>query len=374
MKLVFNKKELNDGINKVQKAVSNKTTLPILECILIDATKAEINLISSDGELFIKTKVEGEIVEKGSVAIDSKQLSDIIRKMPEDEDIIINVDENKTCIIKSGNIELKVFGKDENNFPPFPSFSKDIEVNIDEFTFKNVINKTIFSVAIGGLNKTITGESFEFEKNILKVIAIDGCRVAIRKIILDKEYNKMKFIIPAKALNEVSRIIEGENENIIHIYFSKNNISFMTKNCEIVTPVINGEIVDLKRIINEDYTTKVVVNKKELYDTLDRCTIFANEKKPVILDIKENIINVKLQSLSGEYKDDVNVKKSGNDLMIGFNTKLLLDALRVIDEEVVNLYFTNSKLPCYITDKIDNGTNEDYSYLYLILPTNLVQK
>ncbi|MDO5564733.1 MAG: DNA polymerase III subunit beta [Eubacteriales bacterium] len=373
MKLIFEKKSFLDSIIKVQRASSQRTTLPILECILIDAKNNNIFLSSSDNELFIKKQVEGKIEEKGSVAIESKMLLDIIKKMPEDEDIIINVNENKKCIISSGKIEYKIMGKEEENFPPLPKFDKEINIDINEFTFKNIVNQTIFSVATNELNKTLTGECIEIEKNILKIISLDGFRVSIRKLVLDKEYNKIKKIVPAKTLQEVSRIIDGNVENNIKIYLSENNIAFEFKNTIIVSNIINGEFFDINKIINDDYTTKIKINRKELLESLDRFMIFSNEKKPVILEIKQNILNLTLQSLVGELKENIQIQKSGNDLMIGFNSKLILDALKVIDDEIINMYFTNSKTPCYINDKENNEKNNDYSYLYLILPTNIIK-
>ena len=277
MKIICTKSNLVKGVSIVSKAVPSKTTMPILECILIDATTDTIKLTANDMELGIETTIEGTILQKGIIALDAKIFSEIVRKLP-------------------------------------------------EFTLKEVIRQTIFSISDMDSNKLMSGELFEVDQNILKVVSLDGHRISIRKIELKESYEPRKVVVPGKTLQEISKILSGETESEV---------------------------------------TKVRINKKELLSCIDRATLLVKEgdKKPIIINITDESMQLKIQSQIGSMNEEIMITKDGKDLLIGFNPKFLIDALRVIDDEEVSLYFMNAKAPCFIKD-------EEQSYIYLILPVN----
>lgn len=364
MKLICTKANLLQGVTIVSKAVPSKTTMSILECILIDASTNNIKLTANDMELGIETKIEGEIVEKGIIALEARIFADIIRKLP-DNDIIIESTENFQVIISCEKSKFNLSGKSGEDFTYLPYIEKEDFITISQFTLKSIIQQTIFSISDNDTNKLMNGELFEINENILKVVALDGHRIAIRKIELKECYNSQKVIVPGKTLSDISKILQGDADKEVNIYFTKNHIVFEFDETVVVSRLIEGEYFRVEQMLSNDYETKFVINKMEFINCIDRATLLVKEgdKKPIIINITDGTMELKIRSYLGSMNEEVDITKEGNDIMIGFNPKFLLDALRVVEEEEVTIYMMNSKAPCVLKD-------ESESYIYLILPVN----
>lgn len=363
MHLVFNKSNLLQSINIVLKAVPSKTTMPILECILIDASDV-IKFTSNDTELAIETIVEGEIISGGIVAIDAKIFSEIIRKFP-DSEITITTDENFKTTITCEKATFSIAGKSGEDFSYLPSFEKKQFIYLSQFSLKELIRQTIFSIADNDTNKLMTGELFEVKENMLTVTALDGHRIAIRKTELKDSFEHIKVIVPGKTLNEISKILTGGTDSDVRVFFETNLIAFEFENTIVVSRLIEGEYFKVEQMISSNFDTIVNINKKEFLDCIDRSTLLVKEgdKKPIIINITENELELKISSFLGSMNEQLEINKNGKDLMIGFNPKFLMDALKVIDEEKVDIYFVNPKAPCVMK-------NSEETYIYLILPVN----
>ena len=364
MKLVFSKSDLNKAVGIVMKAVPTRTTMNILECILIDATTNVIKFTGNDMELGIETIVEGEIIEKGKVAIDAKLFSEIVRKLP-DSEITITTDANYTSLITCEKSKFNIAGKSGDDFSYLPIIEKDKMITISQFNLREVINQTIFSTAPNDNNKMMTGELFEIEENKLRVVSLDGHRISIRYIEMKNHYDSKKVVVPGKTLQEISKIIPGSADEDVVIYITNNHIVFEFENTTVVSRLIEGEYFKIDQMLSSDYDTKVRINKRELLDCIDRATLLVKEgdKKPIIMNITDGNMELRINSFIGSMNEDIDIDKDGKDIMIGFNPKFFIDALRVIDEEEVNLYMVNPKAPCFIKD--DEG-----KFIYLILPVN----
>ena len=366
MKLTFQKTALLNGINIVLKAVPSKTTMPILECILIDASTDEIKLTANDMELGIETKVEGDILEKGKIALDAKLFSEIARKLSDSDSLVtIESDEKFNTVIACENSVFKIQGKDGEEFSYLPYIERNKNITLSQFSLKEVIRQTIFSISVNDSNKMMTGELFEVNGDTLRVVSLDGHRMAIRKIVLKDEYESTKVIVPGKTLNEISKILTGDNEKEVQIFFGANHILFEFDDTIVVSRLIEGEYFKVDQMLSSDYATKVSLNKKDFLDSIERASILIreNDKKPIILNIEDSKMSLKLNSSFGTMNAEILIHKTGQDLMIGFNPKFLSDALRIIDDEEVTLYMMNAKSPCFIKDEEEN-------YIYLILPVN----
>ncbi len=364
MKLVCSKSKLLSGVQIVSKAVPNKTTMSILECILIDATEGQIKLIANDMELGIETIIEGDIIEKGQVALDAKIFHEIVRKLP-DNDVTITTDSSYKTNITCEKAKFNIIGKSGEDFSYLPSIERIDSIIVSQFTLKEVVRQTIFSIADNDNNKLMTGELFEINGDILKVVSLDGHRISIRKIELKDNYPARKVVVPGKTLNEVSKILSGDAESKVKIYFTSNHIVFDFDNTTVVSRLIEGEYFRIDQMLSNDYETKIQVNKKEFLSCIDRATLLVKEgdKKPIIINITDEGMELKINSQIGSMNEEIDIDKEGRDIMIGFNPKFLIDALRVIDEEEVDLYMVNPKAPCFIRD-------EEQNYIYLILPVN----
>lgn len=364
MKLVCNKSKLLSGVQIVSKAVPNKTTMSILECILIDATGKDIKLLANDMELGIETVIEGSIVEKGQIALEAKILLDIVRKLP---DSIITIESDKSCktTITCEKSKFVIIGKSGEDFSYLPSIERIDSIVISQFTLKEVIRQTIFSIADNDNNKLMTGELFDINGDILKIVSLDGHRISIRKIGLRNTYPARKVVVPGKTLSEISKILSDDVDKDVNIFFTGKHVVFEFDRTIVVSRLIEGEYFKIDQMLSSDYETKVTVNKRELLECIDRATLLVKEgdKKPIIINITEDMMELKINSTLGSMNEEIDIAKQGKDLMIGFNPKFMIDALRVIDNEQIDIYLVNPKAPCFIRDAGEN-------YIYLILPVN----
>ena len=366
MKLRFQKDDIVNGISIVMKAVPSKTTMSILECILIDASSGEIKLTGNDMELGIETTVNGEILEHGKIALDAKLFSEITRRVSSQNAVVtIESDDKFNTTISCENSVFNIQGRDGDEFSYIPYIEKNKYISLSQFTLKEVIQQTIFSISPNDSNKMMAGELFEVNENQLKVVSLDGHRISIRNIELKNNYEHKKVVVPGKTLQEVSKILPGSAEEDVNMFLTDNHIVFEFDDTTVVSRLIEGEYFKIEQMLSSDYETKVKINKRELLDCIDRATLLVKEgdKKPIIMNVTDGNMELKINSFIGSMNEDIDIVKEGKDILIGFNPKFFIDALRVIDEEEVSLYMVNPKAPCFIKD--DEG-----KFIYLILPVN----
>lgn len=364
MKIKCLKSQLLSGINTVYKAVSSKTSMSILECILFSGDENGITLTANDMELGIETVIEGQVMVAGKIAIEAKIIYDIIRSLP-DSEVTIDSNEDYITHIDCEKSHFNIIGRSAEEFAYLPNVERSNPIEISQFSLKEVVKQTIFSISDNDSNKIMTGELFEIKGDNLKVVSLDGHRISVRNITLKNSYDDISAIVPGKTLSEISKIIAGDVDKDVTIFFTTNHIIFEFENTVVVSRIIEGQYFKIDQMISNDYETKIDINKKELLDSINRATLLVKEgdKKPIIFTITDNSVQLRINSTIGSMNEDIDITKTGKDIMIGFNPKFLIDALRVIDDETITLYMVNPKAPCIIK-------NEDVSYLYLILPVN----
>lgn len=367
MKLSFEQSELQKRVNISMKAVSTRTTMPILECLLIDATGNEIKFITNDMELGIETVVNGTIYEKGSIAIEARTFSEIIRRLP-DSLVTIETDANQMVRITCEKARFDLPGQASEEFAYLPAVERTDSVVITQFSLRQIINQTLFSVSANDNNKMMTGELFEIKNNKLRVVALDGHRIAIRNLDLGAACSDKRIIVPGKTLNEISRIVDGGLEDEVRIYFSDNHIIFEFDQTMVLSRLIDGEYFNIDQMLSGDYETKVTVNKQEFLSCIGRASLLIREsdRMPVILDITEDGMDLTIDTAVGSMDESLSIVMEGKDIRIGFNPKFLMDALKAIEDEAVSIYFTSALSPCFIRDLRE-------TYNYLILPVNIAR-
>ncbi|MCF0229026.1 MAG: DNA polymerase III subunit beta, partial [Parasporobacterium sp.] len=352
------------GINIALRAVPSKSTMPILESFLITAGD-DIVITSNDNDMGIQTIVEGVVNEKGKIAVEARLFSEIVRKLPDNE-VLIESGANRKIKIVCEDSVFNFSGNDPDEFPDLPSTGEVKTVRMSEFTLKELIRQTIFSVAANDANALMKGELFSVSGDYIKVISLDSHRISMRKEQLAVHYEDSKVIVPGKTLTEISRIISGDQADIVTLEFDKRFIKFRFKGTVVISRLIEGEFFNVEQMISSDYSTEVKVNKNDFMNNIDRALTLIREgdKKPVVFDIRDGFMNLDINTAIGSMSSRLPVIKNGNDIMIGFNPKFLMDALRVIDDEEVAMYFVNSNAPCFIR-------NDSSEYVYIILPVNI---
>ena len=371
MKIFSSKSSLLNGIQIVLKALPSKSTMSIMECILINTNGGKITLTVNNLDLGIETVIDGTIESPGVIALDAKHFSEIIRKMPDSaSDIEIETDENYVAQIKCEQVVHSVSGRPDDEFPYIPELENNESIVISQLSLRDLIRKTSFSIADASEDtpgqQTMRGELMEIKDDTVKMCSLDGHRISMCTMGLKESYPYKKVIIPGKTLKELAKIINGGAEDDVNIIFNPNHISFEYSQTRVVSRIIEGNFFDVNKMLVGDYETKVKINKKRLNECLDRSTIYVREgdKKPIILDIKDDSISIRINSANGNMNENVPASKSGKDMVIGFNPRFVIDVLNVIDDEEIELDFVNSKAPCFIK-------NEDMSYVYVILPVTI---
>ena len=364
MHIICDKSKLIEGMNIVMKAIPGKTTMMILECVVIEVKDNQIKLIANDLQLGIETLIDGEIKQEGSVAVGAKVFFEIIRKLPSDN-VSITVDEDYHMNISCGKAKFNIMANATDEFPYLPNIVKDKNVNISQFTLKDIIRQTVFSISDNENAKVMTGELFEIHDSELKVVSLDGHRISIRKVKLNQSYDDVSVIIPGKTLIEISKIINGGMDDEVSIFFTDKHVLFEFEDTIVLSRLIEGEYYKIDKMLSTDYETKVTVNKREMLECIDRSTLLLKEsdKKPVIIDVQDDYMKFAMNSAIGSMDEDIDASKEGKDILIGFNPRFLMDALRVIDEDEITMYMINPKAPCFIRD-------QEETYIYLILPVN----
>ena len=366
MKIKCSRTNLLSALNIVSKAVSTKTTMPILECVLIDVCADNIKLVANDLELGIETLLEGSVIEMGRIAIEAKIFTDIVRNLPNSEIYIETTSDYKT-IIRCEKSKFVIPSKSGEDFTELPNIEKEKSIKISQFTLKEVIRQTIFSISDNENNKLMSGELFEVKDGKLTVVSLDGHRISMRNININDTSVNVKVVVPGKTLNDLLKIINGGVDDMVNIYFTDRHILFEFDNTVVVSRLLEGEYFKIVQMLSMDHKIKVKVNNREFLDCINRASLLIKEsdKKTIVVNIKDdNNMYLKVDTLMGSMNEEIEIDKTGEEIIIGFNPRFLMDVMRVIDDEEICMYMRDSKSPCIIKDDEEN-------YVYVVLPVNI---
>ena len=369
MKIICEKEKLLKGINSVINGVASKTTMPVLEGILIQTNDKEVKLTTYDLEIGIEYIIECDVEEQGNTVVNAIMFSEIIRKLP-DTDITITVNDNNLLVIECEGSLYKLATMNPDEFPELPRINVDNSIEIEQNLLKNMIRKTIFAVSNEENRPIFTGCLFEVKDNKLNVVAVDGYRLAIKSNLLNSKSNDFSVVIPGKTLNEINKIILDSFDSI-KIGVSKNQALFEMENCKIVTRLLDGEFLNYRNAVPQNWETRIRVNKNNIQNCFERIILISassieKEKKyPVKISIEIGKVTISCTNQTGDAKEEIYVTTEGKNLEAGFNPRYFLDALKVIDDEEVYIDFGTNISPCIIRPI------EGDEYTYMILPIRM---
>ena len=366
MKLYCARELLLNALNIANKAISNKTTLDILKCVLLTASNGKFIVTATDLEIGIQSApISATIEEEGSIALSASFFTEIIRKV-NGENVLIQTNEKYETFISCGFSDFKIMGQNGEEFPILPEVEKKQEYKILQSNLKDMIRQTIFSISQDESKPILTGELLEFKKDYLQMVSVDGFRISFRKEKLLETAEENKVVIPAKTLSEINKILNGE-EKEAQLYLTDKHVLFDIDGNIIISRLLEGEYIKYEQSFTEDYKTRFCVNTNDFLQTLERASLVSRDTKktPVKLDIFKEKLSVKAQAEIGTAYEEIEIELEGEPLQIAFNPKFLIDALRVVDDEKVALQFTTSLSPCIL--KPLQGEN----FRYLILPLRL---
>ncbi|MTV23645.1 DNA polymerase III subunit beta [Staphylococcus delphini] len=359
-------------LNDTLKAISPRATLPILTGIKIDATNEGIVLTGSDSEISIEitipNQVDGQeiinVVEPGSVVLPGRFFVDIIKKLPGKE-VRLSTNEQFQTLITSAHSEFNLSGLDPDQYPLLPQVSSDDALQLPVKVLKNIIAQTNFAVSTSETRPVLTGVNWLIQQNELICTATDSHRLAVRKLKLDEEIEDKNVIIPGKALAELNKIMT-DSEDHIDIFFASNQVLFRVGNVNFISRLLEGHYPDTSRLFPENYEIKLGLNNSDFYHAIDRASLLAREGGNNVIKLSTGDTQIELSSTSpeiGTVKEEVTANDvEGGNLKISFNSKYMMDALKAIDNEEVEVEFFGTMKPFILKPKDDDTVTQ------LILP------
>ena len=366
MIFICEKQKIQEGISITNKAITGKTTMPILEGIYINAKKDGLTLIGSDMDVSIETRVEANVLEEGMIVIDAKIFGEIIRKLP-NSDIKIETLENDIIQITCEKSIFNLVYMNGEDYPALPNINENLSVEVPQNILKNMIKGTSFAVAQDETRPILQGILFEFNNKVLNLVALDGYRLAVRSEFLGND-NNIEVVIPGKTLNEVSKILEDVSD-IVKITFTNNHILFNLNNTKVISRLLDGKFVNYSSLLPQEYKILVDVNKQQLQNCIERASLMAKDGNSnlIKLDVQEDTMIITSNSQLGKVREELNINLQGDQIQIAFNSRYLLDVLKNIDDDEVKMEMTSSVSPCVI--KCKNTDNSKY----LVLPVRLIR-
>ncbi|MBQ8425602.1 MAG: DNA polymerase III subunit beta [Clostridia bacterium] len=369
MKLICEGLELSDAVLKVIRATATRTTNPILEGIKLHASEDTLTLSATDLEISIEKTIPADVKIAGEVVVPGKFFADFVKKLS-NEQIELSLTEENTIRIKYTDSEGYLQCMNADEFPIIKEIYSPEKITIKKVELKKLIDKTVFSVAVDDARPILKGCLFEVENNEITSVALDGYRLAMVKTSVTSTADKLSCIIPARSLNEISKLLNiDNNEETIDILVGQNHLLIVDGSIKILTRLLEGEFINYKQVIPATTSTTILVNKEQLEDGLDRASLLARMDKNnlVRFDIREKILTLTSASNIGNVTENITISLDGKDISIAFNARYLSDCMHTITDEFIKINFTSQIAPCTICPAEDEN-----KYLYLILPVRIV--
>lgn len=367
MQIICDGLDLSDAVLKVSKAVANKTTNPILEGIKLVAEEDTLTLSATDTELSIEKKIKAEVKVEGETVVPGKFFTEFIKKLS-NEKIELELNDKNQLKIKYMDSESFIQCYVTNEYPSFNRLDSQNFFALASSDFKNLINKSIFSVAVDDSRPILKGTLLEINTKQVRAIALDGYRLAMATAPVKDSNINGGVIVPARSLAEISKLLD-DNDEIVTLYVDSKYIMVDLGSTKIISRVLEGEFLNYKTIIATEFSSEVVINKEQLTNALERASLLSKvgQNNLVKFDIKENNLTLTSNSDIGNIKENISVSSQGKDIFIAFNARYFMEALRTTSDEFIKIKFNEPSNPCVVVP-----ANNSDEYLYLILPVRIV--
>ena len=368
MNFTLDKTVLLNSINTVTKALPQKATVSIIECILFNVYEnGKVKLSCTDLSMTIECTVEAEVAEAGDIAINGKFIGEIVRKMPQGN-INISGDAINGIDISCMGSKISIMGQKDDDFPILPHFNKSNSYKLPQGLLKQMINQTLFATAPEGfIRQILTGCLFEIDGSNFNVVALDTVRLAVRTAQIEGDNQPLRAVVPSGALNEISKILSDE-DTPVEVFFSRSNAMFTIGNTNVFTRLYEGEYLNYNSFIPKVHDLEFSVSRSELLDSIERAWLMARENirnNYILFSITKEELVITSKSDSGNVREVVGINGCNKDLQIAFNAKYFVDCLKNIDDDFIKLSMTTNRSPC-VVKPVDNDKK-----LYLILPVKM---
>lgn len=362
MKLSVNTTDLVNALSTATHALSTRSTMPILEGILIETTQNAISLTCSDGAMTISALVKAEISEEGRIVMPGRLFGDVVRKLPAGE-LQFSASVNMIATLKCCGSRTTMAGKPADLFPQLPQIDETHRVHLPQTLLRDMIQQTLFAVSADESRKILTGCLLEISQSDVRMVGCDGFRLAVRVSATEPNIEPLNAVIPGRLLQELSKIISGDDEATL--IFGSNQLLVELPDVKIYASLLEGEYIQYRRIIPATAQTTVrVLDKAQMALCVERASLMARESKTnmIKMSISPSLMVITANSEMGDAYEEVQVETEGAPLEIAFNVKYVTDALKAIDDDSFLMRFNSAVSPCVVTP-VEGG-----AYTYMILP------
>lgn len=381
MKITFQKNVLESAVNDSMGSVSDKNTIPVVEGIRFKTeSEGKCSVTTYDLEKGFKAEIACDSSEAGNYVINAQKLNRIIKYMP-DQYITLTVDSNCNATITSGRSKFELHAMDGESFPSLPELSGDRGFSISGEILKKMVNQVFFAIATSDQRPVLCGALFEIADNHLKIVACDGNRLAVReKICTLENKNKdgsslnMTFVVPGKTLSQLVRLIS--DEDTVNIYLGRKHVIFSLENKTFFSRLIDSEYIDYARVIPAQKAIQVKLNRMDMISSLERASLVTEDKalgqakSYARCNFEGDRLKISSVSVTGSVYDEVPIEKEGNDIVIGFNCRFLLETMRAIDSEKISIYL-NTPLMSMVICSDESEKTEDEAFIYMVSPVKM---
>ncbi|MBQ7408645.1 MAG: DNA polymerase III subunit beta [Clostridia bacterium] len=365
MKTIVKALDLSNAVLKVVKAVSTRGINPILECIKLVCKGDSLTLIATDNEIAIEKTIKAETYMEGETLVTGKLFAEFIKKLEEEDDLELYLDDNRLKITYSSSVGF-IQAIDPEDFPVITKEIKENSFTMVQKDFKSLVNKTSFCCLQDDSRPILKGCLLEAERDMITCVALDGRRLALCKKPVKEVYGKIKAIVPSRALNEIIRLLDND-EDLITVIIQDRNLMVEVENTILTARLLEGEYIDYKQIIPTNFLTEFKANKVIFENAVERAAVVSRgvQNHLVKFDIKENCVNITATSEMSNINENVLISLEGKDILIAFNSKYVLDCMHVLEDDFVKISLTTPISPCVIRP------NSDENVLYLIVPIRI---
>jgi DNA polymerase-3 subunit beta len=368
MKVICGKEELLRGTQIVQTVVSPRSTLPILSNFLFETDGQQLKLSSTDLEVGVVCSIKGEVVKEGSITIPAKRFGDIIRELPNDENIEIKSDDNNQISIKCSKSHFVLMGLPKSDYPVLPGFPEEKNFKISKDVLKTMLRRTAFAASNDETRYVLNGVCMIAHEGQMKLVATDGRRLAyISRDGIDKKLQH-KAILPSKAVNEVQRILAAEEKNEdVKIGLTENQIAFRIGSVTIISRLIEGAFPNYEQVIPKKHDIQIKVGVKEVLSAVKQMSLLTSDKASSVRFLfAKDLLKITASSQGlGSGEVELDIEHSGPSIEIAFNPAFLIDILKNVDENFVYFELTNSLNPALLTPV------NDKNYLCVVMPMRI---
>lgn len=370
MKLRCSAQDLMIGLINATRALAARPSTPVLEYVKVNAIKDHVVLTCTDGSLTIRTDVKAEIEEEGDILLPGKLLTEIVRKLPEGV-VSLSTNEKNVTVIKCQSSRSTLAGMPAEEFPEMRDIINTHALHVPQKRLKDMISRVIFAIAQHESRQTLTGSLMEVTKDEIRLVGLDGFRLALQtmkgEFVLPDGKSIIKAIVPGHVMSEMSRIMVDEENAMVTFHMDFGHLMAIIGDTTVLTTLLAGEYINYRQILPTDWKTRITVKCKEFEDAIERASLIAREGKNNLIKIKAENDMMQLTSMSdmGDVLEEINIHLEGEAIEIAFNARYIGDVVKNIDDECCMLSMSNSVSPCVLSP-VDGD-----AYLYLVLPVRV---